>query len=66
MALDSGWKVNRYETFVEYVPIDDAREHLLGDECWCQPQIQRQKNMLPVIGHNSMDGRESLFVCIRG
>lgn len=54
----TGWDVVVYEPFVEVVPQDDTKEHVVGDECWCGPKVSNDPDSLPVIAHNSADGRE--------
>lgn len=39
----------------EIIPMNDLRDHIEGEYCWCKPYIDEQEN---VIVHNSMDGRE--------
>lgn len=34
------------ENVWEQVPRTDVEEHLLGDECWCDPTIQYGPNMM--------------------
>lgn len=38
---------------VHVMPVEDLREHVCGDDCWCSPTDDEG-----VIIHNSMDGRE--------
>jgi hypothetical protein len=54
------WQAVEYLTFVEVVPVDDDREHLLGDECWCNPTVEIAPNEFAksLITHHSHDGRE--------
>jgi hypothetical protein len=52
---------NRY---MEIVPQDDLREHVAGDECWCNPKIENydpdanEEYNSPIITHHSADNRE--------
>jgi hypothetical protein len=40
-------------------PIDDLREHLLLQQCWCRPKVlDDDDGTEPLIVHNSADGRE--------
>lgn len=56
------WQVNEVGEFVEVVPIGDDKEHLLGDECWCKPEVINEEDIInfnrPVISHNALDGRK--------
>lgn len=53
-----GWQYVVYAgCFVDLFPVSDVVEHLLGDECWCRPQIKRHWDMLPMIVHRAVDGR---------
>lgn len=54
----TGWIVTRYEDFVDVSPQDDPREHAVGDECWCIPEIWQEEDTLPMVAHNSDDKRE--------
>lgn len=51
-----------YLTFVEVVPINDTKEHWLGDECWCLPVKTRILGGIPdlMFTHNSSDRREAI------
>jgi hypothetical protein len=49
--MPGGWRL--LETPLEVVPLDDLREHIEGDGCWCRPRVDEG-----VIVHNSADGRE--------
>lgn len=42
---------------VHVLPVNDLREHIESEECWCRPRIEDEPNG-QVIVHNSMDGRE--------
>lgn len=53
-----GWQFIKYETFVDIFPLEDIKDHGLGDECWCEPQVRREAGFLPMITHNSADRRE--------
>jgi len=71
---NTDWHVEYKGSFFEVLPDDDTKEHLLGDECWCKPKVQRSvrpnkylRNTpfeipghfdQPVIVHNSHDKRE--------
>lgn len=47
---------------MEVVPVNDIQEHLLGDECWCLPKVEKVFGGVPdtMITHNSKDRRESI------
>lgn len=53
------WQSVDQDEYVEILPLDDDKEHWAGDECWCQPTVDRQE-VRPIIIHNSADGREML------
>lgn len=56
---EANWRIDDHETFVEVLPIADKKMHLLGDECWCEPNILKDEDMQkPMISHNALDGRE--------
>lgn len=58
----TGWIVSDKQTFVEVWPQDDLKEHMLGDECWCDPKVKRLKpeySARPMIIHNAVDNREA-------
>lgn len=68
------WTVSFNGSFFEVIPDKDTKEHMLGDECWCNPDVQRSltpnkylkgtpfyhptKLTQPVIVHKSHDKRE--------
>lgn len=39
------------------LPINDLRDHVEAEDCWCEPRIEEDDGGTVVI-HNSMDGRE--------
>jgi hypothetical protein len=41
------------------VPVADAIEHDLDDECTCGPRIEIQPNGNTLVIHHSLDGREA-------
>jgi len=41
---------------VHVMPVDDWKEHLDNEECWCHPTASIDEE--DVIIHNSLDGRE--------
>jgi hypothetical protein len=45
------WLTIDHKTFVEVTPYKDAREHNLGDECWCQPTVEKTRGV-PLITHH--------------
>jgi hypothetical protein len=56
-----GWRITWYATFADVVPVDDIKEHFLGDECWCGTKIidsTHFKDGLTRVVHNSADRRE--------
>lgn len=78
MEHSKQWEVQFNGAFFEVIPVDDSKDHLLGDECWCQPRTERslqpnkylrntsfdfpQKFAQPVIVHKSHDKREVIEV----
>lgn len=55
----NGWGVIwRTRTWCEVVPLDDLKEHLMGDECWCDPNVLYFSKGGIEIDHISADGRE--------
>lgn len=54
------WESTDHGQFVEVVPLDDTRKHYLGDECWCNPKIDKDDLPRPLVMHNSNDKREVL------
>lgn len=56
---NKGWITKDYKYLVEVVPVDDTKEHFLGDECWCIPTVQIILFEGPrLVVHNSADRRE--------
>lgn len=53
-----GWEWVRYDTLVDVHPVNDTKEHGIGDECWCNPSVVREPGYLPLVSHNSADKRE--------
>jgi hypothetical protein len=39
----------------EIIPLDDLSQHISGEGCWCEPEMDEETEMLI---HNSADGRE--------
>jgi hypothetical protein len=37
---------------LEVIPLDDLRDHVEGDNCWCKPEMKDD-----VLCHHAMDGR---------
>ena len=72
------WIVDFNGSFFEVLPVNDTKKHLLGDECWCKPRVERSvtpnkylKDLplvpkdsfaQPVIVHKSDDQREVVTV----
>lgn len=48
----SNWKAEDFGQYVEVVPINDIKSHYAGDECWCEPEVERVEDGRPVITHN--------------
>ena len=57
MSDEMRWQAIDHDQFVDITPVDDAREHELGDECWCTPRVDRSEAR-PMIIHSSADRRE--------
>lgn len=56
------WKVIFVEgdRIVVY-PLNDTQEHVLyGHGCFCEPQVEYPDGIIPIIVHNSFDGREAV------
>jgi len=56
----TGWEVITGESEVggnvtHIIPLDDAREHTLRGDCWCDPRLDYEDH---IATHNSADGRE--------
>lgn len=74
--MNNEWRVNFNGSFFEVLPVKDTKEHMLGDECWCNPEVQRSvtpnkyikhiaigmDKAQPVIVHHSNDKREVVDV----
>lgn len=60
MFKRTGWRSDLYETFFDIYPLDDSRDHAIGDECWCSFRIEYVEGGEPdiMIIHQSDDGRE--------
>ena len=53
------WITIQYLSIFDIYPVEDIREHYMGDECWCNPRLE------PVDGtpglmivHTALDNRE--------
>lgn len=53
MGVRVKWRSEDFNSYVEIVPIGDAKEHLAGDECWCNPITETIGR--PLIHHNVFD-----------
>lgn len=42
---------------VHVLPVNDLREHVESEACWCAPSVERV-GQGTLVTHNSMDGRE--------
>lgn len=42
---------------VHVVPVGDIREHVLDEDCWCDPFVDQSEDEDLVV-HNSLDKRE--------
>ena len=60
----AGWEIKTHMPyFIEVLPINVTKDHLLGDECWCKLRIDRPAtSFMPIIVHASNDKREKLTV----
>ena len=47
-----GWVVINRGSLIDVLPTHDAKEHLVGDECWCNPLIERHELTIPMVSHN--------------
>lgn len=47
----SNWETINHQTSVDVVPMDDAKEHGYGDECWCKPDVETTEGVA-LITHN--------------
>ena len=58
-GLLDGWLVIEHKDAVHVVPNNDVRFHVVvqGMGCACEPELWQQEG-LPVVVHNSFDGRE--------
>jgi hypothetical protein len=51
----NGWEVlGLPPDLLHVIPVNDFREHVADEACWCQPTTERDGIMV----HNSMDKRE--------
>ena len=48
-----GWVAEKTGNFVDVKPVNDMKEHINGEDCWCQPSYENG-----VFTHNAMDCRE--------
>lgn len=46
------------EQDVHVMPVEDLREHVERDDCWCRPLVLRSEDSDRVVIHHSEDGRE--------
>ena len=44
-------------TTINIVPVNDRKEHVMGEECWCRPSVDHTKYSVTYT-HNSLDRRE--------
>jgi hypothetical protein len=56
------WRWEVYLTFVEVRPVGDVKSHLLGDECWCDPELFDVEGGDPalMISHNQYNDAKEL------
>jgi hypothetical protein len=63
----SKWAVKTYDWVIDVIPLDDLKEHLMADECWCAPKRSQLPELLCSDGqwraqllftHNAADRRE--------
>lgn len=40
------------------VPVDDVKDHMLADSCWCMPFLSSTPSGKPLAIHHSFDERE--------
>jgi len=40
------------------VPLDDTYVHVLSENCWCFPLVQKEENGKETVIHNAQDTRE--------
>lgn len=50
--IRGGWVLLPYP--LEAMPVDDLREHSVGVDCWCAPEVDDDD----ILMHNSLDHRE--------
>ena len=43
---------------IHVLPVNDLREHVESEDCWCHPRIERVGDDGWLVVHNSADGRE--------
>jgi hypothetical protein len=48
--------LNRDGHATHIIPVDDLKEHSESADCWCQPKVDEEINL---IVHNSADNREA-------
>mgnify|MGYP006952669854 CR=1 FL=1 len=53
----TGWNIHDLGDFMDIVPQDDLKEHFLGDECWCTPEVD-YVNGYAMFTHQAADDRE--------
>jgi hypothetical protein len=47
-------KSKYWGVFIDIVPLDDLQPHVRGKECWCNPRVEKNGNVV----HNAADMRE--------
>jgi len=52
------WMRNTYANLIDIVPQGEEREHIPEPACECRPEQSRSDDGIPMLIHNSFDGRE--------
>jgi len=47
--------IDFFDPPMHIMPLHDYREHETSKECWCNPTVDEDENL---VTHNSLDGRE--------
>lgn len=57
------WITEDRGDYVEVLPIGDTlRKHVQGDECWCDPEVERTEDSRPLITHHEAAGEIGMNV----
>lgn len=40
------------------IPLDDLKEHVVSEHCWCEPEVDLDHEDDLIFTHNALDGRD--------